>query len=244
MKKLPKWLTAFAAIALIGATPATADHHENAEEAADPWTGYSAHGTEPFWSLSITENRLSIEHAGDFSAEAERRDRNSAWPGMVFISQSENPGGRDFIVLIDEIICNDGMADMVWPHSVRVIVDGRLYRGCGGDSASVLAGEEWRVTTIAGEEVPATVGQTLQFDMEGGVSGNGGCNRFMGSYDLTGGISFGPIASTRRACINPDISQFESALLGALGTVYGLGVSEDGVLTLLGPDGPAITARR
>lgn len=244
MKTLPKWLTAFSAIAILNATPATADHHAEADETADPWADYSAHGTEPFWTLRITEDRLEFEHSSVLNAAAERPDSQPAYPGTLFIGQSENPGARDFIVLINDGVCNDGMADQVWPHFVRIFVDGGYFHGCGGDSADMLSGAEWRILTISGEDVPAAVGQTLQFDTEGGISGYGGCNRYMGSYELGGGIELGPIASTRRACSNPETGHFENALLTALGTVYGFDISDSGELSLLGGDGIALTAQR
>lgn len=245
MTKIFTALAAAALFAILPIAPASADHHANATETVpDPWSGFRAHGTEPFWGLTINPTRLIFEHAGVFSAEAERPPAQTTFQGTIFISQSENPGNRDFIVLVEDGICSDGMTDMVWPKRVRVFVDAMHFSGCGGDASSVIAGDEWRIMTVSGEDVPESVAQTIQFDADGGLSGFGGCNRFMGRYELGGGISFGPIASTRRACINPEISHFENSLLTALGTVYGLDVSDDGVLTLLGADGVALTARR
>lgn len=55
-----------------------------------------------------------------------------------------------------------------------------------------LAGSEWGLRDTD---------QFIAFKSEGEVSGNGGCNNFFGSYTQTGNsITFGPLASTKKAC--------------------------------------------
>jgi heat shock protein HslJ len=52
----------------------------------------------------------------------------------------------------------------------------------------------------------------------GHAAGNGSCNRFTGSVEITGTtIKFGPLASTRMACMNNDVSSQEDRYLKALG---------------------------
>ncbi len=60
--------------------------------------------------------------------------------------------------------------------------------------ADGLAGSEWR---IAGNNGPF-----VQFGAGGQVTGDGGCNRFFGSYEIGDNkvITIGPLASTRKAC--------------------------------------------
>jgi heat shock protein HslJ len=55
-----------------------------------------------------------------------------------------------------------------------------------------LAGSEWGLRDTE---------QFIAFKTEGEVSGNGGCNNFFGSYTQEGNaITFGPLASTKKAC--------------------------------------------
>lgn len=55
-----------------------------------------------------------------------------------------------------------------------------------------LAGSEWGVKDTD---------QFIAFKSEGEVNGNGGCNNFFGSYTQDGNaITFGPLASTKKAC--------------------------------------------
>ena len=66
----------------------------------------------------------------------------------------------------------------------------------GGADASDLAGSEW------GLRKPPE--RFIQFQATGQVSGTGGCNRFFGSYTVSGNkLSVGPLASTRILCASP-----------------------------------------
>jgi heat shock protein HslJ len=244
MKNLAQSLAALAALTLMTAAPALADHHEAGEEASDHWAGFRAGGNEPFWSLTIGEERFQFEHMSVFSAEAPRTGPGFTPNGTVFMARSEDGEQRDFIILVEDRLCSDTMSGLPFPKTVRVFVKGQHFAGCGGDTRSLLTGVEWRVTGMAGEDVPASTGQTLQFDADNRISGSGGCNRFNTSYDLGEGIGFGPIAATRRACINPEISRLEDQLFAALGTVISFEIGEDGVLTLFDENDPVLTAQR
>ena len=58
---------------------------------------------------------------------------------------------------------------------------------------------------------------SMVFGADGMVNGNTGCNMFNATYALSGStISFGPIATTRRACLSDDASQQEHLFLAAL----------------------------
>lgn len=244
MKNLVKTLTVAAALTLFAVAPARSNHHEAVEEAIDHWSGFRADGNEPFWSLVFDDALMNFEHLGVFSAVAPKTGAEVTYEGAVFMSRIEEGEQRDFIVLVEDRLCSDSMSGLPFPKSVRVFVEGRHFSGCGGDTRSLLTGSEWRVTSLAGEDVPASAGQTLQFDTDGEMTGSGGCNRFTTSYDLGEGIDFGPIAATRRACINPEISRLEHRLFTALGTVISFEIGEDGVLTLFSPNGPVLTASR
>lgn len=99
-------------------------------------------------------------------------------------------------------------------------------------SADSLAGTSWAVTAIGG--TPGS-GATLAFteDMVGGFAG---CNKFRGGYQATAGsLTFGPLATTMKAC-EEAVMTFEQSYLAALGTVTGYAVG-DGTLTLTDASG-------
>jgi len=58
---------------------------------------------------------------------------------------------------------------------------------------------------------------TVLFGADGAVSGNAGCNGYRGPYTIVGDrITFGPIVSTKRACLSEALTQQETAFLAAL----------------------------
>ena len=60
----------------------------------------------------------------------------------------------------------------------------------------------------------------MDFDNEGQVSGNGGCNQYSGGYSVDGNnISIGPLRSTMMACPDEAVGTQESQFLAALDMV-------------------------
>ncbi|MGJ8559007.1 MAG: META domain-containing protein [Litorimonas sp.] len=60
-----------------------------------------------------------------------------------------------------------------------------------------LAGTEWG-------PMQGDLDQFVAFKSEGDVIGSGGCNNFFGSFTQNGRlITFGPLASTKKACPSP-----------------------------------------
>lgn len=81
-----------------------------------------------------------------------------------------------------------------------------------------LPGTSWVLTDLAG--TPALPGgkATLTFPEAGRVAGNGSCNRFTGSVTINNdSLKMGPLASTRMACIDNNVSKQEDTYLKALG---------------------------
>jgi heat shock protein HslJ len=82
--------------------------------------------------------------------------------------------------------------------------------------AANLVGTDWLLEDLAGTAVTHGVQATLAFPEVGKVAGNGSCNRFFGSVEISGTtIKFGPMGSTRMACPEPVMDQ-ESKYLAAL----------------------------
>jgi heat shock protein HslJ len=67
---------------------------------------------------------------------------------------------------------------------------------------------------------------TITFGDDGTISGNSGCNTYSGQYTLSGqSITISPLASTMRACIEPEgVAEQETAFLASLqqATVWNL----------------------
>jgi len=115
-----------------------------------------------------------------------------------------------------------------------------LISGCTANRSSgntSLSPDRWHAIEIDGRPA-VTVGATqrpwIGFDVDSGrVSGFGGCNRFSGSYAMTGSsLKFGAMAMTRMACGDAVLNAQESAFAAALHDTDNYVISAD-TLTLL-----------
>jgi len=148
-------------------------------------------------------------------------------------------------VTIVDRLCVDTMSGMPRPNTVTVLLDGRELNGCGGDPAVLLQGAEWVVEDIAGAGIVDGSRATLNFGVDGALAGGGSCNRYSGSYTLTGeGLSVSSkTAMTMMACV-PELMQQESRFMQLLSQVRRFRFGADGALVLESDTGGTITARR
>ena len=83
----------------------------------------------------------------------------------------------------------------------------------GGASMTAI---EWRPTMVGAEEIASDSGMFVLFEVDGSITGNGGCNSFFGSLQTTQGeLSVGELGSTRMACPSEIMDQ-EMAFMKAL----------------------------
>ncbi|MFO1147270.1 MAG: META domain-containing protein [Alsobacter sp.] len=201
-----------------------------------------ASGNEPGWVLTLTQETLTVSLADGrrISLPAPVPDRLDDRT-LRYAGEAE---GKPIFVQVVDRLCRDTMTGMPHPKTVFLTLAGRPYEGCGGDPASLLAGRDWTLASLAGTPV-ASDGRpaSLAFTADGQVSGSSGCNRFTGRFTLTGEtLSFGPLAATRMACPEP-LMQQESRLFAILAAVRGFQIAESGDLVLLTVDGPQLVAR-
>jgi heat shock protein HslJ len=84
---------------------------------------------------------------------------------------------------------------------------------------------EWRLIEVEGETAIRTEGERqphLRFlREESRLTGFTGCNTLSGQYELSGDSLRipGPLATTRMACLRPDLNEQEQKLTGLLGSV-------------------------
>jgi heat shock protein HslJ len=84
----------------------------------------------------------------------------------------------------------------------------------GGD----LTGKVWALTELTGKPPVAGTGISAEFSADGKLSGSAGCNRYSGTYTVSGNsITFSsPMASTMMMC-DAAVMEQENAYLKALG---------------------------
>lgn len=161
---------------------------------------YRAHGTEPFWGVTIGGGRIvytAPDQPGvDVAAPRPRPIAN----GYRYVT----PAMR---IDVTHVRCNDGMGDRYYADTFQVYFPGadRPLEGCGGATLppDTLNDTGWGIIAIDGEAIAPAETYGLQF-ADGRLIGQAGCNRFSGAYAEAGGmLRPGPIMATRMACPEP-----------------------------------------
>ena len=88
-------------------------------------------------------------------------------------------------------------------------------------SASPLAGTTWQLASVTqkGANVPVAgeAAPDVTFGADGRLSGFGGCNRFFGTYTLSGEtLHVGPVGMTKMACFDHAVGRQEQAFVSAI----------------------------
>ena len=114
--------------------------------------------------------------------------------------------------------CNDGMSDYEYPDTVRVRFgggrSGRALEGCGGGVLPpvTLDMTSWQIVDIDGTHVGGGL-YKLNFQDDGQMRGQAGCNRFSAPYTQTRRtLTAGAISVTRMACSDEPRSHEAKAL--------------------------------
>ena len=134
--------------------------------------------------------------------------------------------------LVFDRVCVDTMSGMTHPNTVEVRWQDRVLRGCGGDPARLLQGEPWEVVELDGRAVADPARITLGFAAVGRLAGSAACNRYFGSYVLSGeGLRLSPLGATKMACESRAMEE-ERRFMVAAATVSGFAIATDGGLEL------------
>ena len=207
----------------------------------EPDQPYRARGTEPFWSLTIAGGLVElIPNIG--MAPVQARLPQAGLEGADFVFDMSGAG---MVLRLSETICHDLMSGTPYPQTVSVTWQEDVLKGCGGESVDLLA-DEWVVEDISGAGIVDNSRITLEFDaITRRLSGQGGCNRYNAAFDLSGeGLSIGPAAATRMACVAALMEQ-EQRFFAALQRVSRFDVDQTGALLLFSNDqqSPIVIAR-
>jgi len=206
------------------------------QQATEP---YRAHGTKPFWSLTIGNGRLRYEPAEgppiDIPAPPQRSDQTSR----------EYRSGRLSVSIFPGTACSDGTSDAHYADTIWVHLGEQEMRGCGGAALAPddLTGTSWHFAEVAGEAVPLT-GDLLRDDAyvidfgADGFMGYGGCNRFSAAYSRSGDMltAHAPWGSTVRRCADP-VGSRERRLLQILTAPVRISLPDPNTLVLTGEHG-------
>lgn len=134
--------------------------------------------------------------------------------------------------------CLVGYGDRIGWSAGRYLEEGDVAPGSHTRHLDKLDGTAWLAIDLAGK-IPGAEA-TLSFKGDD-ISGNGGCNAYRATIkDRKNGLSFGPIAATRKACLStphdPDlisIAETERRMFDALGNTAEV-IQANDILVLLG----------
>lgn len=201
---------------------------------------YTARGNEPFWTFAVSGPDFVLVTPDGVQA-------TGAVPAAVWRDGAvewDMPDQGLRLRMVDAL-CRDTMTGMPFPETAILTTPEGEFTGCGGDPAALLAGGEWTIEDVAGGGIIDSAMLTIAFHAQGAVAGTGGCNRYSGTFRLTGEeLSFGPMASTMMACPEAVMAQ-EQALFEALRRAVRFDIDATGALLLLDVEGTTVvTARR
>ncbi|MCA0041954.1 META domain-containing protein [Celeribacter litoreus] len=199
-----------------------------------------ARGNEPGWM--ITANAATFDASlsyGEVSLSALRVEAQVSDGALVY--DLADAGIR---LAVRPDLCRDDMSGRPYPETVEMTFDGQTYRGCSGETLSLLTGSTWHIQSLSGADVVDGSVLDIAITSFGRLSGAAGCNRYTGEFELTGeGMNIGPLASTRMMCSEALMVQ-ETRFLTLLSSVYRFDFGDAGELILYGAGEESITAVR
>jgi len=198
-------------------------------------------GNEPGWHVEISDKAISFRAMGGESftiapvPQPARQGDTDTYSATV--------DGREFALTVADAICTDTMTGMPYPKTMTVMVGDRRLTGCAGEPARLLHGD-WLVEEIGGKANVAKSNPTIAFEPDGHIHGDGSCNRFFGSFVLTGeSLTISETGASMMMCEQPLMDQ-ERNLLNAFEAVRAFEVSRTGQVRLLGPGNEKLVSLR
>ncbi len=191
---------------------------------------FKAIGTEPFWSISISEDAITwttpeskIQFPGSTPMQA--MDAN------VKRYVSEDGKGNRLEVQMVQKSCSDGMSDQDYAYQVKVQLvqkETTTFQGCGNYLLHEKLAGKWQLQT----SLPTNKPIVLEFDAtEMSFAGNAHCNRYFGTFfSEKNSLRLLNISSTKIACNEKDKEQ---AYLQKLSSVVSYKMHQQHLILLL-----------
>ena len=203
---------------------------------------FRAVGNEPGWRLDVRADGLSLL--------VDNGDTHVFAPSPLVVagdgmrSYEAVSAGGPLTAVVFARHCVDSMSGMPHPNTVEVRWQDRVLKGCGGDPAELLQVGAWEVVEIDGKAVADPARVTVDFAPEGRLAGMAACNRYFGSYALSGeGLRLSPLGATKMAC-EPGAMEEERRFIEAVGRIDGFAIAADASLQLLAGGRVVMRARR
>lgn len=202
---------------------------------------FEAHGNEPGWRLTAHFDQVKLDwNYGQQHLVMPYPLLDLTHSGFVLHSKTD---ARLMRVNVLNSLCRDSMSGRPYPQHVKVLFGDLHLSGCGGDTNSLLTGEEWTVEDINRKGIIDASHITLKFDDTGRLHGTASCNQYTTTYELSEQIDIGQAITTRKSCA-PALMQQEQRFLTLLDQITQIDFDIKGALLLSTADGSTLTARR
>lgn len=202
---------------------------------------FEAQGNEPGWRLTAHFDQVKLDwNYGQQHLVMPYPLLDLTHSGFVLHSKADT---RLLRVNVLSSLCRDNMSGRPYPQHVKVLFGDLHLSGCGGDSQSLLTGDEWVVEDIDQQGIIDASRITLNFDKAGRLHGMASCNQYTTTYELTEQLDIGQAIATRKACV-PALMNQEQRFLSLLAEVIQIDFDDTGALLLSTADGSTLTARR
>lgn len=97
-------------------------------------------GTEPFWSVQLTQAGIVYEGLDRPEQTAPRADPVMA--GTTATWDTTTDAGNPLVVTLIETPCSDGMSDRTYPLTARVEIGEETLNGCAASTAAIRTSGE------------------------------------------------------------------------------------------------------
>lgn len=97
-------------------------------------------GTEPFWNVELTADRLAYSSPDGEEATASRPDM--VLQGTVATFEGETDKGSPLSLTLTATECSDGMSDRTYPLTAIVKLGDKTLTGCAASIAAIMSAGE------------------------------------------------------------------------------------------------------
>lgn len=184
------------------------DKIEKVTKDLNPNTYFKIIGTEPFWHIDISEDKISYTQVDGPKIEFPYNNPIKDKFSETRIYKTVN-GNGSILIKLTKSSCTDGMSDRDYNYKAEIeIVQFKKttkLKGCGYFVADDVFSGKWFLKQIKSKKVAINENSIIpfiEFDIENKrASGNAGCNGFSCSFDLNNDkIIFREVLLTRMFC--------------------------------------------
>ncbi len=184
---------------------------------------FKATGTEPFWGLTISENKIVLDLIEDSIVVTTPIPETAVDTKIYHIANQET----NLDIQIKMSKCENGMSGKVSPYTVTIRykrpndLRETILSGCGNYAADNPLDGSWILTQINGNLVKKSDENVVNLNINGNgsFSGFSGCNQINGELIINNSdLRFKDVASTKIFCGKDNVEAQFLALLNDVGS--------------------------